>query len=99
MNCPFPLPTRFRTTERFNRDIKKVPPKIKTKTALMVSQFANGNPQEEFRPEKLKSTKLFRIRVDEYRVLYELEEENGAFEGILRSIIKRNNDYRELRNR
>lgn len=99
MKCPFPLPTEFRTTSQFNRDIKKVPQKIKTQIALMVEQFGNGTPDEAFRPQKMTNTDLYRVKINGYRLLYSLEEKNGKIQGILRALLKRNNEYRELRNR
>lgn len=100
MNCPFPLPVEFLPTERFKRKTKNIPMRIENELIKMLSQFISGDPQEKYRPEKLKGqSNLYKIRLNKHRVIYELQLEDGKPVGILRDFIPRKNEYRELRNR
>ena len=100
LNCPFPLPIEFRQSERFKRKTKNLPMRIENELIKMLGQFISGEPQERYKPEKIKGRdNLYKISLDKYRVLYELQVGNSTTVGILRDFIPRNNDYRELRNR
>ena len=99
MDCPFHLPTEFIAIPRFKRKTKNLDRRTESQLITVLNQFLIGNPQEKYKPQKIKGYQnLYRITLDNHRVLYELRTENGTHKGILRDFIPRNNEYRELRN-
>ena len=99
MNCPFPLPQAFRATKAYFRSIKRIPYFRRSELEKVIRQFTAGNPEEKYRPKKLKSNtdNLYRIKIKNYRLVYALEKEDSQYIGKLLYVEKRSQDYRKLK--
>ena len=99
MNCPFPLPQAFRATKSYFRSIKRISYFRRSELEKIIRQFTEGNPEEKYRPKKLKSNtdNLYRIKIKDHRLVYALEKENARYIGRLLYVEKRSQDYRKLK--
>jgi mRNA interferase RelE/StbE len=75
------------------KDFRKIP----KKTLLRVLEGIEGLAQDPFRPPSIKlvdADRLYRLRVGDYRIIYEVEAEIGAI--IIHHVRHRREVYRSL---
>ncbi|MBT4937422.1 type II toxin-antitoxin system RelE/ParE family toxin [Candidatus Peregrinibacteria bacterium] len=62
-------------SKRADKDIKKIPRNIKLDIVERCFEVLSHNPypHSSGNPKKLKGTSIFRLRIGDYRILYEVE--------------------------
>ena len=98
MNCPFSLPVKFELKTSFERKLKKLDTSVQQEVAQVIDYFVSGEIPEKYRPRKIQQNQKqdYRIRIGDYRIIYNLEEkENEENVGILKTILPRPKSYRK----